>query len=110
MNFIESKPQAGSQIDDPVREAADLDAVIRHSRILVVDDQKMVRELLKIYITNGSYENLLFAGDGDEALDMIAAEDPDLVVLDLQMPRMNGLDVCKALRADPKYELLPVLV
>ena len=110
MNFIESQPQAGSQIDDPVREAADLDAVIRHSRILVVDDQKMVRELLKIYLTNGSYENLLFAGDGDEALDMIAAEDPDLVVLDLQMPRMNGLDVCKALRADPKYELLPVLV
>lgn len=108
MNFIQSR--AGSPAEDPVRAAADLDAVIRDSRILVVDDQKMVRGPLKIYLTNGGYENLLFAGDGDEALDMIAAEDSDLVVLDLQMPRMNGLDVCKALRADPKYELLPVLV
>ena len=72
MNFIQS--QAGSPVEDPVRAAADLDAVMRDSRILVVDDQKMVRELLKIYLTNGGYENLLFAGDGDEALDMIAAE------------------------------------
>ncbi len=108
MNFIQS--QAGSPVEGPARASADLDAVIRDSQILVVDDQKMVRGLLKIYLTNGGYENMLFAGDGDEALDMIAAEDPDLVVLDLQMPRMNGLDVCKALRADPKYELLPVLV
>jgi len=70
----------------------------------------MVRELLKIYLTNGGYENLLFAADGDEALDIIAAANPDLVVLDLQMPRMSGLEVCKKLRADPKHELLPVLV
>ncbi|CAN0428999.1 unnamed protein product, partial [Discosporangium mesarthrocarpum] len=83
---------------------------IRASRILIVDDQKMIRELLKVYLTAGGYQDLLFAADGDEALDMIASEDPDLVILDLQMPRMNGLDVCKTLRADPQYAMLPVLV
>jgi len=110
MNFIEPKYGTGESIADSVRADAALEAAIRASRILIVDDQKMVRELLKIYLTNGGYENLLFAADGDEALDIIAAANPDLVVLDLQMPRMSGLEVCKKLRADPKHELLPVLV
>jgi phosphoserine phosphatase RsbU/P len=110
MNFIQPGSGNGEPANTPVHAAADLDAVIHASRILVVDDQKMVRELLKIYLTKGGFENLLFAADGDEALEIVAAEDPDLVVLDLQMPRMNGLDVCKALRADPKHALLPVLV
>ena len=110
MNFIEPKYGTGDSIADSVRADAALDAAIRASRILIVDDQKMVRELLKIYLTSGGYENLLFAADGDEALEKIANEDPDLVVLDLQMPRMSGLEVCRTLRADPKHELLPVLV
>ena len=110
MNFIEPKYGTGESIADSVRADAALEAAIRASRTLIVDDQKMVRELLKIYLTNGGYENLLFAADGDEALDIIAAANPDLVVLDLQMPRMSGLEVCKKLRADPKHELLPVLV
>jgi phosphoserine phosphatase RsbU/P len=110
MNFIEPRQGTGRSVADSVRADAALDTSIRGSRILIVDDQLMVRELLKIYLTNGGYENLLFATDGDEALEIIDAADPDLVVLDLQMPRMSGLDVCKALRADPKHELLPVLV
>ena len=110
MNFIEPKSATEPSIEDSPRADAALGAAIRASRILIVDDQKMVRELLKIYLTNGGYENLLFAADGDEALEIIATADPDLVVLDLQMPRMGGLEVCKTLRADPKHELLPVLV
>lgn len=70
----------------------------------------MVREPLKIYLQSGGYQNLLFAGDGDEALDVITAEEPGLVVLDLQMPRMGGLEVCQTLRADPQFSMLPVLV
>lgn len=110
MNFIEPPSAIGASAEDAGHADSDLQNAIRASRILVVDDQKMVRELLKIYLTTGGYTQLLFAADGDEALDMIASEDPDLVVLDLQMPRMNGLDVCKTLRADPKYAMLPVLV
>jgi len=110
MNFIQPPSAIKPSGEEPDRAAAGLEQAIRASKILIVDDQKMIRELLKIYLTTGGYENLIFAADGDEALDAIAAEDPDLVVLDLQMPRMNGLDVCKALRADPQYAMLPVLV
>lgn len=110
MNFIQPQSEIAPSAEDPVRAATDLERIIHASRILIVDDQKMVRELLKIYLTTGGYQDLIFAADGDEALEAIATEDPDLVVLDLQMPRMNGLDVCKALRADSKYAMLPVLV
>ena len=85
-------------------------STIRESRILVVDDQRIVRELLKVYLNAGGYKNLLFAEDGAQALELIAAEEPDLMILDLQMPRMNGYEVCEAVRNDPKYAGLPVLV
>jgi DNA-binding response OmpR family regulator len=70
----------------------------------------MVRELLKIYLQSGGYQNLVFAADGDEALEAITAEEPDLVVLDLPMPRMGGLEVYQTLHADPQYSMLSVLV
>lgn len=110
MNFIQPPSETLSQMETPTGAAPSLEQAIRNSKILVVDDQKMVRELLKIYLQSGGYKNLLFAADGDEALEAIAAEEPDLVVLDLQMPRMGGLEVCRTLRADPQFSLLPVLV
>jgi phosphoserine phosphatase RsbU/P len=110
MNFIQAPSETLLQSEAHPGDATGLDNSIRSSKILVVDDQKMVRELLKIYLNAGGYQNLIFAADGDEALEAIAAEEPDLVVLDLQMPRMGGLEVCKALRADPKTKMLPVLV
>lgn len=110
MNFMQPQAAILPSTNDAAQATIDLERAIRASRILIVDDQKMVRELLKIYLTTGGYEDLIFAADGDEALEAIAAENPDLVVLDLQMPRMNGLDVCKTLRADPQFALLPVLV
>ena len=110
MNFIQPPSETLSQLEAPTGADPGLEQSIRDSKILVVDDQKMVRELLKIYLLSSGYENLLFAADGDEALEAIAAEEPDLVVLDLQMPRMGGLEVCQALRADPQFSMLPVLV
>ena len=94
------------------RSAADQQVLetIRESKILVVDDQRIVRELLKVYLNAGGYKNLIFAEDGDDALEMMKAESPDLMVLDLQMPRMGGLEVCEAIRNDPDFSNLPVLV
>lgn len=55
----------------------------------------VVRKLIEFYLTAGGYNNLIFAEDGDDALDAIETESPDLVVLDLQMPRMGGFEVCE---------------
>jgi two-component system response regulator MprA len=76
-------------------------------RILVVDDEQAVREALDRALRLEGYEVDL-AGDGSEALALIAKRPPDAVVLDLMMPQINGLEVCRRLRAGG--DRTPVLI
>ncbi len=66
-------------------------------RILVVDDEPNIVELLRLYLEKEGFA-VLAARDGDEALAVHARHDPDLVVLDLMLPKRDGLDVCRELR------------
>jgi twitching motility two-component system response regulator PilH len=79
------------------------------STVLVVEDsvaqQKMITDLLK-----GSGLNVTVASDGVDALEKIQGEHPDLVVLDIVMPRMNGYEVCRRLKADPKTQHVPIVM
>ncbi len=76
-------------------------------RILVVDDDRAVRESLRRSLTFNGYEVDL-ASDGEEALGQVAAVHPDALVLDVMMPRMGGLEACRALRATG--DDVPILV
>ena len=67
--------------------------------VLIVDDQPDIVRLVRDYLERGGFE-VLSAGDGEEALQMARREHPDLVILDLTLPRMDGLDVARALRRD----------
>ena len=67
-------------------------------KILVVDDEQAVRESLRRYLQFNGYDVLL-ASDGMEALDVIAEEQPDLTILDVMMPKLDGLGVCRELRS-----------
>ena len=67
-------------------------------RILVVDDDPLVRELLAAVLGDGEFE-LGFAEDGASALKSVEERVPDLVVLDVMMPGMDGYEVCRTLRA-----------
>ncbi len=69
--------------------------------VLVVDDSPSSRELL-LHILKDSCETVLEAADGREALAKIAAAPPDLVLLDLEMPRMDGYEVLRQVRRDPR--------
>lgn len=77
--------------------------------ILVVDDEPLVREALSLALGNNGHR-VLCASDGAAALPMIRAERPDAVVLDLNMPAMNGLTVLRAMRDDPATRATPVLL
>lgn len=68
-----------------------------HIRILVVDDEEQIRRALKSLLTARQYQVLL-ASDGQEALALAAEHAPDLIVLDLTMPDMSGMAVCRELR------------
>lgn len=77
--------------------------------ILVVDDEQLVRDLLARALTEHGYETAA-VGDGEAALAAIADRRPDLVLLDLMMPRLDGFDVLAALRSDPETVGLQVIV
>jgi len=71
---------------------------MERARILVVDDEEAVQKLLKFPLQKEGYE-VVIAGDGVEALETFAREHFDLVVLDIMMPRLDGMEVCRRLRA-----------
>lgn len=78
-------------------------------RILVVDDTPEIRELLQIHLEAAGYE-ILTASNGQEALAIVATHAPDLILLDVMMPELNGFQVCEALRRDPALETTPVVM
>jgi adenylate cyclase len=79
------------------------------SQILIVDDEPLNIDLLEQELELLGYE-VTSAGDGQEALERLAAEDFDLVLLDIMMPRVDGYEVLKVIRADPKLRHIPVLM
>ncbi len=66
-------------------------------RVLIVDDDREIAELIEIYLKNEGLSTML-AHDGEEAVEAFEREQPDLVVLDIMMPKMDGLEVCRRIR------------
>ncbi|BAS54631.1 MULTISPECIES: response regulator transcription factor [Leptolyngbya] len=79
------------------------------STVLVVEDSVTQREMITDLL-KGSGIEVTIATDGVEALEHIQGHCPDLVVLDIVMPRMNGYEVCRRLKADPKTQKVPVVM
>lgn len=78
-------------------------------KILVVDDEIGARTLIGIMLDRGGFE-VLKASDAHEALTVLDQEQPDLIILDIMMPGMNGFDLCRKIRDKPHYNELPILI
>lgn len=78
-------------------------------RILIIDDDWLNREMLEAYLTNAGCE-VMTSYDGQKALDLIAETPPDLVLLDVRMPGMDGYDVCVHLKSNPATQFIPVIM
>jgi twitching motility two-component system response regulator PilH len=79
------------------------------STVLVVEDSLTQRELISNLLKNSGL-TVIFAGDGVEALEQVESSCPDLVVLDIILPRMNGYEVCRRLKSDEKTQNLAVVM
>jgi two-component system phosphate regulon response regulator PhoB len=77
--------------------------------VLVVDDEPEIRELVEYSLTGSGYK-VITAADGEQALRTARAKSPGLIVLDLMLPGMDGLEVCKALKADPRTASIPIVM
>jgi class 3 adenylate cyclase len=81
----------------------------RDQRVLVVDDDWLNRELLEAYLGDAGY-GCEAAADGQEAVERAVASPPDLILLDLQMPRLDGYEVCRRLKANPQTQFVPIII
>lgn len=80
-----------------------------YGRVLVVDDNKVIRQLIRVNLELEGFE-VVTAADGVECLDLVHEVRPDVITLDVVMPRLDGIQTAARLRADPRTGHLPVAV
>lgn len=80
-----------------------------YGRVLVVDDNKVIRQLIRVNLELEGFE-VVTAADGVECLDLVHQVGPDVITLDVVMPRLDGIQTAVRLRADPRTRHLPVAV
>jgi len=78
-------------------------------KILVVDDEPPIVRLMEFILAREGYE-MVVAVNGQEALLQVTAHKPDLILLDIMMPRIDGYEVARKLRADPKFCHIPIIM
>lgn len=78
-------------------------------KILLVDDEPQLVEMVKMRLEANNYEVIL-ASDGEEALEKARGEKPDLIILDIMLPKLDGYKVCRMLKFDDKYSSIPVIM
>lgn len=79
------------------------------ARLLVVEDDEATRELLK-HVLSGAGHTVRTADDGQDGLNAVAAEKPELIVLDIMLPEVHGFSVCHSVKQDPKTKDVKVLM
>lgn len=78
-------------------------------RILVVDDEEDILKVLRFRLEANNYE-VLVASDGQEGLNKARSEKPDLMILDLMLPKLDGYKVCRMLKFDEVYKAIPIII
>jgi len=81
----------------------------RQAKILLVDDDTVFVEATKAVLEAKNYQ-VSTAYDGDEGLEKVQEEKPDLIILDIIMPTKDGFSVCEQLKSDPKFSKIPILI
>ena len=80
-----------------------------NKKILIVDDEIQLVDMVKMRLEANSYD-VITAYDGQEGLDKARKEKPDLIILDLMLPKMDGYKVCRMLKFDEKYKSIPIVM
>lgn len=78
-------------------------------KILVVEDNKDIQKLLAINLAQENFE-VIQAFDGEEGLSLVKKSGPDLIILDINLPRINGIELCRQLKSSPALKHIPVLI
>ena len=99
-------PSRGRFTEEPVTEKQTTTA---KKRILIVEDQAPIINMLRMRLEANNYA-VITAGDGQIGLERAHKENPDLIILDVMLPKINGYKVCQLLKTDPKYRIIPIII
>ena len=80
-----------------------------HNKILIIDDDQEIRVMLQKILSTAGY-SVYEAEDGETGLQLVALEQPDLILLDINMPNLNGIEICRKLRSDPKNNFAIIML
>jgi len=80
-----------------------------NKRVLIVDDEPNIVLSLEFLMQREGYQ-VATAADGEAAMEALAAQAPDLVILDIMLPKMNGFEVCRRIRGDPRWKGVRILI
>ncbi|SON58264.1 Transcriptional regulatory protein AfsQ1 [Hartmannibacter diazotrophicus] len=80
------------------------------ARILIVDDNRVSRSVVEINLVRAGYTNIRTADDGEQGLKTVFDWHPHLIITDMLMPKLDGFDFCRWLRAEPRFKAIPVIV
>jgi DNA-binding response OmpR family regulator len=75
-------------------------------KVLAVDDELQMRDLLNLFLTRDGYDVLL-ASNGEDAIELAKKENPQIILLDIKMPGIDGIEACRRLKADRKTQSYP---
>lgn len=78
-------------------------------KILIADDELRLRKVVSMHIKKSGYE-VIEANNGRHALELAKEKNPDIIVLDIMMPEMDGIEACRAIKADPNLKDKPVIL
>ncbi len=79
-----------------------------NTTLLIIDDEPDIRQLLRIFFERQGY-TVLLAPDGQLGIELARQHLPDLILMDIQMPQMNGIEAVRLLRADPRFAATPII-
>lgn len=106
---VRTSPEPAAQTCEPSQTGLP-PSLQRHSTILVIDDEEGHCELIAFCLRAAGYERVLSVPDARKALARIRESPPDLLIVDINMPRMSGLELMRSLNADPMLEPIPFVI
>jgi two-component system chemotaxis response regulator CheY len=107
--FAVDMPGASDEAKSSIYDAQPISERTMTKRIMTIDDSKTMRDMLMLTLTEAGFD-VLQAVDGQDGLDKLATERVDVVITDINMPKMDGYEVVRRLRDDPAYRSTPILV
>jgi len=99
-----------ASVDAPVNDVSDVSIASTQSLIMMVDDEPIILETLQMFLEDAGYDNFITTTEPKRALNMVVLKKPDVVLLDVMMPEITGLDILKEMRSKEALQHIPTII